>query len=62
MQEIYFFVAEDSANKVRVENRAVVIMVQIIDRMKEFYLPLEEVELTGDMRLRREIKDLQERL
>ena len=62
VQEIYFFVAEDTANKVRVENRAIVIVVQIIDRLKEFYLPLEEVELTGEMKLRRQLKDLEERL
>lgn len=54
--------ADESGNKVRVENRAIVIIVHIIDRFKEFCLPLEEVELTGELKLRRQIKDLEDRL
>lgn len=61
VQEIYQFAADETGNKIRVENRAIVLMINIIDRLKEFYLPLEEVELTGELRLRREIKDLQDR-
>lgn len=35
-----------------------VILVDILGKRREFKLPLKEVELTGELRLKKDIKDL----
>lgn len=59
LKEFYLFVSTNSSEHLRMENHAIVIVINIIGRMKEFLLPLEEVELVGEMKLLRRIKDLE---
>jgi uncharacterized coiled-coil protein SlyX len=60
LKEFYLFVSTNSAEHLRMENRAIVVAINIIGRMKEFLLPLEEVEPVGEMKLLRRIKDLEQ--
>jgi hypothetical protein len=59
LQEIYTFVATETENKIRIENKVMFVLVNIIGKIKEFQLPLEEVEPTGELKLRRDIRALE---
>jgi hypothetical protein len=48
--------------ELRMEGKTLLLPVSLLGRMKEFQLPLEEMELTGEWRLRKDILELEGRL